>query len=52
MTVAFIWHNYTLKIGECRAGLFKINTVLGEIRNFLRLVPFKMFAEIFQADLF
>jgi hypothetical protein len=47
MTVAGIGQNDPPGIGKGGNGFNESNAVLGEIGNFLRLVPFKMFSEIF-----
>jgi len=42
-----IGQNEPLRISKRGDGFNERDAVLGEIGNFLRLVPFKMFAEIF-----
>ena len=49
MTVVDIGQNDPSGIGKCGNGFNESDTVLGEVENFLRLVPFKMFTEIGQA---
>ena len=47
--MADIGQNDPSGIGKCGNGFNESDTVPGEIGNFLRLVPFKMFTEIGQA---